>query len=109
MPTKIGREEIESIKCKGGISFRCNHGPYKIWDGFSETHDRHKNNYYCRNCKAYMGCEKCCHIVTELICLRCHEWPLADGEREHGKMLSKDLIREKWKTLTQVTGKIGIS
>lgn len=100
MSTKIGREEIESVRCKGGQSFRCNHGPYKIWDSFSDTHSRHRNHYSCRNCGAYMGCEKCCQIPEELVCLRCHDWATADGEREHGKMLSKDLIREKWQRLS---------
>lgn len=101
MSTKIGRGEIDSARCRGGLSFRCNHGPYKIPDGFSDTHSRHKRHYYCRNCKVYMGCVKCCQTPAEIVCLRCHDWALADGEREHGRMLSKELIREKWARLSR--------
>ena len=91
----------EGYRCKGGLSFRCNHGPYKVWGESWETHYRHENYYYCRNCRAYMGCEKCAQLPQELICLKCHDWALAEGEQEHGKMLNKELILEKWKALAQ--------
>ena len=100
MTTKIDRDPEQQLRCKGGLSFRCNHGPYKTYGEFSDTHSRHRNQYYCRNCKVYLGCEKCCQVPQEIVCLRCNEWGLTDGEREHGKMLSKELIREKWHSLT---------
>ena len=101
-------KEQPGDRCKGGLSLRCNHGPYKLPGNESaETHSKGKA-YYCRNCKAYMGCHKCCQQPRELVFLRCHDWALADGEKEHGKMLSKELIGEKWRALQGQIRQVGV-
>ena len=65
-----------TIKCHGGPSFNCQH----------HEHTR-KTEYSCRTCRTYLGCAGCAQNPQELVCLRCHDWALNAGEREHGKMI----------------------
>lgn len=76
--------------CNGGRSFNCKKlGP----------HDNPKHKAWCRNCGAYMGCFWCRQRNTELVCLNCHDWALDAGEREHGKMVSRELAAAKVKEI----------
>ena len=84
----MAKKEISPFteQCAGGSSFRCKKGPYRIWDDWRSTHDA-GTPYCCRSCKLYMGCSKCAQIPRELVCLKCHEWAMDEGEKEHGKMM----------------------
>ena len=84
---KEKKETLEADQCKGGLSFHCKKGPYR-WgeEKWFDYHNRGKP-YYCRNCKTYMGCSKCAQIPQEVVCLRCKDWALIEGEKEHGKMI----------------------
>lgn len=106
--TKLkGKEKTES-QCQGGNSFGCKHGPYRLWDTFSPTHDR-GIPYFCRKCKTYMGCHKCCQIPQEIVCLRCHDWALDAGEAEHGKMMRRGNLPPELKAMIRDLGeKMGV-
>jgi len=69
----------EKKQCRGGISFHCLH----------HEHDR-STVYRCQKCRTYMGCSRCAQIPQELVCLKCNDWALPEGEREHGKMMYMD-------------------
>lgn len=98
MSTKIQRESdnVIFLKCSGGNSYRSNHGPYKLP---YEKHDKYLAGgqsdhyhdrgipYHCRTCKTYMGCSKCAQMPSELVCLRCGDWAMEEGEKEHGRMM----------------------
>src|SRR3990167_4552206 len=93
---KVKRNErVDTIKCKGGMSFNC------------LTHEHNRGTEYrCRTGRAYMGCNRCAQIPQELVCLRCHDWALDGGEKEHGLMMRKGnprvtvLLRELTEKMT---------
>jgi len=98
MSTRIRREESgpDPIKCNGGNSFRCNRGPYRLpyekqdkylAGGQSDHYHDRGIPRHCRTCKAYMGCNKCAQMPAELVCFRCNDWAMDEGEKEHGRMV----------------------
>ena len=107
MPISTNTDSLTGYLCKGGFSFGRRKvlsydppkdskdiGPHET---FFEGHDTRR---YCRRCHTYMGCKFCAQRDSELVCLRCHDWALPEGEAEHGKMLNRDLILAKVKSLT---------
>lgn len=71
-------------------------------------HEAGEEKFYCRRCRAYMGCEFCAQRRSELVCWRCHDWALNDGERAHGRMADRDRAAQKVGALyAQATRGIG--
>ena len=90
---KRGRKGEEGvIKCRGGNSLRCGHF----------EHDRGRV-YRCRVCRTYMGCHKCATVPQEVVCLRCHNWALDEGEAAHGKLLPFEKTKEFIQALEEKT------
>lgn len=51
-----------------------------------QEHHGHKK-YYCRLCGGDLGCDYCAQRPSELFCLRCKQFGLAEGQLEHGPVM----------------------
>ena len=97
--------------CRGGRSFMCRKvieepgkdsghlGPHQPQREISPRTTSGPvlaaGGYHCRRCNQYLGCYWCAQRLSELVCLNCHDWADDAGEREHGKMISRELAAAK--------------
>lgn len=78
MGKKPGKTEQPQLQCSGGRSWGCQH----------KEHPQGRE-IFCPTCKTYMGCNRCCQIPQEILCLKCEQPALNNGKEEHGKIPSR--------------------
>ena len=103
---------FNSLLCRGGASFNCRHvveepgrdsrelGPHEPQREIAprSAHGRPvlaMGGYHCRRCRQYLGCYWCAQRLSELICLRCHDWATDEAEKVHGAVISRELAAAK--------------
>lgn len=105
-----GKNRIKFLEgkalCTGGIAFGCFYKelhPVRL----PTTYDDHSRNlrgihiekadaraaYWCRKCKAYMGCGGCIADgdLAGIVCTNCHDWANDISEQVHGRMTYNDV------------------
>lgn len=109
--------------CAGGIGFGCFYkDPHPVrlpttYDDFSrnlrgihiEKADA-RAAYWCRKCKAYMGCGSCVDSgsLAGIVCTNCEDWANDIGEQVHGPMVKdSELFRHGLKlVMMRIQGKL---
>jgi hypothetical protein len=71
----VNNTKAEEI-CEGGQSFNCFHGRH-----------RRRADVLCWRCKTRMGCEFCCEIPRERLCLVCRDWANGIALKAHGPLV----------------------